>query len=259
MFKKIVSYLAYSPTLMWQLSANAKKIKKEQKQTNWIIFLAVISLLLILIATTVKTSNINSNDLSHNPKQETPANISGLTLNHTFSLGADDEKLIKPSQRGTYNLVVKNTTPDNFSGKIYFNFNDASNYLILLPETDPTISNEADYLIWTINNLPPGGTKETKMLVQSKNSFEFRLQSGFKNDCVASFVFGNTTNTEVNCGFLKQVERNFYKLNNSVKITNCTLSVFIIIILIKLAYQVENYIILKETKLIRKLINRGKV
>ena len=259
MFKKIVSYLAYSPSLMWQLSTNANKIKKEQEKTNWIIFFAIVSIALVLIASLIAPIRTESYNYRISHDQSTETNFKGLTLSHIILLQDNNTLPVEASQKVTYELVAKNTTLNSFSGKIYIDNRDVSEYFILLPETNPIISNEGNQLVWNVNNLSSNASIKIKLLMQSKNSFSFNLQSGLSNDCVASFTFGNTTHTEINCGPLKQVEKKLYQLDDPSSIKILLLLSLILIIAIKLAYQLENHTVLKETKLVRNLVNRGKL
>lgn len=251
MFRKIISYLAYSPAMLWKLSELDRKNKKDLRDTNWSILL-----LSILIAMTtvlwLGRPNINEHTIE---KESTDYQISDIIK--TIDLERHTHQ-IKPSQAISFVLSATNDTKKAFTGKLFVDLSKTTNYLTPISIAENSVSVEKDSIAWFIDELMPGESIQTTLKFQSLNSFGATLSD--RNDrCLVEMRFGNKISIPAECPKLKLAQIKL--IDGRIEDTCYTIIIIIAtaVLVMKLTLRTELKLAIKETRLIRREINSGEV
>lgn len=243
MFRKLVSYLANSPSALWGLSNLSSKIKRETIKNNWSIGLAVLSLIIIIVSSLVSSpTNMASPPLSTKIQPRISASIKLLNSN--------DNPQIQPSKLYEFEISITNTSSGVIRESFELDLSGVNPYLTVLPNKDIIVKNTTVSLEGLV--LGPQENKTVALQAQSLNRFEPLANQ----DCTARISFGNDLAIPTVCPRFKKIEL-LLKKHNNISLLSSLIIAIVVIITTKLYRQLENYITLAEIKALRDYINRG--
>lgn len=255
MFRKIVSYLAYSPAMLWKLSELDKKNKKDLSDTNWSILLLIVFITILSILWVGQPQ-----DKPNDKTDEARASNTSSYQAEGIATKIEPERHIRQidsKQAINFILTAKNNGKKDFTGDLFVDLSQSSNYLTIIPAADKDLSIKNNLVTWSIKNLEPNNSIQTTLRFQSLNKFSPILNN--KNDnCVVSISFNNKISIPVKCSRIKLVQVKLTKWGASDFYYILIIGLSSLVLLIKIIFRTELKITIKETRLIRREINSGR-
>lgn len=242
MFRKLVSYLAFSPSALWGLAKLNSSIQHETKKNVQIIWLAIVSLIVAWFSYFLTSSFPSTNT---QPITTSPSKLD-LSIER---LGANDQP-IEPSQLVEFKLTAKNNTHKTIDDILTTDISDISSILSFLPNKHIVVDNTS--LSWSPGTIKAGESTEIIVETQSLNTSRFSINK----PCSASVVFGNQLNLRTRCSPVSKLVNWISTLNKTTVIIIFT-TVIIMSLISKFWRQLENYSKIIEIKALRNYINRG--
>lgn len=258
MFRKIVSYLAYSPAMLWRLGELDRKNKRDLRDTNWSITLLLVLIIGVAILWLGKPKLSNSTNHNNNPNNTSSATSPTTPSGHlTTKIELERHAYqIKPSQAINFILSATNSGENEINKILNIDLSGVSNYLITLPSEDKKLSFANNAANWSVNKLGPGETARTTIKAQALNKFSPFLYD-IRDRCEVSVEFGNKISLPADCHKIKLAQIELYDFSGQDAYYLIAILVLATTLLVKLAFKAELELAIKETMLIRKEINSG--
>lgn len=250
MFRKIVSYLAYSPAMLWKLGRLNDVCKKDAKRNRLVIGLIILNILILLIILLGAPPNTPITIAPHH--QDMPPHTTGRI---ELESSADP---IENSQAISYRLYLTNNSNEDINQNIKINLDGVKNYLVPIFDTNSRIvyNTDEDSATWLVRGLQPGQTKTANLNFQSLNSFGY-FPVDNQDNCQIKMSFGNSIVSKMNCNKFKLLQINLAKPKHEKIILIATIVILLLLWFVKLLYQAELTLTIKEIKILRQYINRG--
>ena len=259
MFRKIVSYLAYSPAMLWRLGELDKKNKKDLRDTNWSIALLLVLIISMAVLWLGKPRTGDDNNYNYNNPANTPSATAPATLGSHLTTEIELERhayQIKPGQAINFILSATNSGEYEVSESLNIDLSGVSNYLITLPSEDKKLSFANNVANWNVGKLGPGEAARTTIKAQALNKFSPFL-SDTRDRCKVSLEFGSKINLPVDCHKIKLAQIKLSDLGGQDISYLITILILTVTLLVKLVFKIELKLAIKETMLIRQEINSG--
>lgn len=259
MFRKIVSNLAFSPSLVGKLTAYSRYLKKEgRKRLFGLIFmlLAVITQLLIALA---PPESSNALPPANTMKiDESQIDIKSKTaFNITQAKDADSVTAL-PGDIIQYNLRIDNRSDKTITAKFADNISDVLEYAELINFSEASLDSMTNVLEWPSQNISAHSYRIESFSVRLKEQIPAIAQGKFNKlsyNCQLNNSFGNDINIAVSCPAVKIVESTSSTLPPTGASTNL---IFAFIGLITFAYYyIYNVQLQKESMIIRNNVSSG--
>lgn len=261
MFKKIVSNLPFSPSLVGELSSYAKRLKKEEISRRlglvFISFTIIIQSLMYIqpnyFSTDSKTEQKQSHKTSVVPNDGVTRSIFASNLSQGFidatSLPAQSNDQI------SYTISMKNTSKDQslLSG-FEVNVSDILEYSTITNKGGGVVS-ENGLLSWPIVSIQPESTQTRTFTIKIIDPIPANHTTGYSYDCQIDSVFGNSINITIEKPFIKHVETLISSLPSIGVLYNIALS-FITLLVAAILF-IRSRQLEKEIRIIRKDIGTG--
>lgn len=249
MFRRIVSYLSFSPAMLWQLSRLDIKNHKAKKYTKYSLFLLLLNLLVIVVLFFAQPFSSTRQFYEH---------ISELPTNLLAEISSSSTN-INPGQPLFIYLKVKNEQATTLSQELTINLNKLKQYFILLPFNNPNLEiNWQDAnLKWKIHDLEPGKSSQQQFKLQAKNDFGSNVKNDYDN-CQVNLNFGNNLQLNLKCKLAKKIHWKVLNITKNPKSYEIVILCLIILFFVKLVYWQKLCLTTKQTKLLRQRINLGK-
>jgi len=279
LFRKLVSGLPYSPTLLGQLGIYARKIQERltlRRAGLLFVVLAIIVQLFVLLkppkaSNTANTQNItptliSSKDGLLKASSRKPTAYSfptGVFGYYTINNLTDARRsLIQPGDRLQYNISVRNTTSRTVRLSFSWAMGGLLDYSTIYGAPDNTSFNPSSQTL-TWNNFAVAGhqTLTSQVIILVDNRVPSTLRPSTTSalyDCSLSSAFGNSsTNLSLACPLTKRVE----DASSKLPLINGGLNFVILFIALTLVVYLEarDQQIRQELRLIRKEFNNGAI
>lgn len=270
MFKKIVSNLPFSPSLIHQLGFYFNRLKKEETTRKiglLFLVLAIIAQSLTIMQPAEPANASNNKSLINNavpPKStllelsqsETVTGIIRSKKSLNISQGSIDATTIiaKAGDKISYTITIENTSSiiqDKIKIEDYLA--DVLEYAVLIDNGGGTLNRETKILAWPDISLIPG-SKQTRtysiMLLDIIPAIAQGISDKTSYDCVLTNTFGNSNNILIDCPNIKIVERIVTNLPVAGPRENIIFSAILILVITFLYARVRQQN--KEMRLIKK-------
>ncbi|MFZ2125013.1 MAG: hypothetical protein WA087_02065 [Candidatus Saccharimonadales bacterium] len=263
MFKKIVSNLPFSPSLVGHLSHFSKKIKEEEKKRRTALFFIASTLLLQLFipfqpaASTDKTDNQSPTESS-----QYNVDISKSAVGTNLSQGFVEASSVTAhgGDQISYTITIQNIS----SKLIVYDFTlplaDALEYSTITDAGGGSLDKSTNQITWGNVTISPNSILTRTISIKILDPIPATAHSSNKpksHDCIASVIFGNDVNINVECPALKQVEN----IMSSLPIINQRNNLIFTfsILFISVFMYLRTRLLEKEIRLIRKDANSGSI
>lgn len=259
MFKKIVSQIPYSPSVVRSLGTYAKKLRKEKTSRQLGLIMILIALVIQLFIAYSPIESANTHQSTHQ-NEYTPLKQINSAIN--LSQNSTDATLTtaKPGDKIVYKMTASNInqTEETFTFKT--NLDDILEYANIFETSGGHIQNSinSNILSWNTITLKPGETKSQSFTIKIKSIVPAMARSSKDRnsyDCRIDNTFGNTTSIAIDCPTPKMIEKIISKLPK-VTANDNLLFAFTVFLLVVFSYlracQLE-----KEVRIIRHKMSRG--
>ncbi len=264
MFRKIVSSLAYSPAMLWHLGKLDTKNKQELRTNNKIIVLAIFHLLLIGL---IYIGWPNNNPALVQPNNPLPNNLSGRVLVETYNKIAPGDKIelgggeISPGEPILLTFIITNNSNEDYTGVVSIHMPEVDSYVVPVSSdtSDVNIDWQKQQLHWNIKSLEPSESQTVQISLQSLNNFGTLLKNQ-SDRCSLDVFFGNKETLSFVCNPIKVAQIRISEINSATKIKILFYIglLLLVILMAKLVHRSELKLSIKEIRLLRQKINRGK-
>lgn len=250
MFKKIISNLSFSPSLIGELSIYAKNIKKEESIRRLGLFFIVLSLLvqfLIIFKPAESANSSNSNDLSpatktcefnpslkSNDKDCKPQIVKyQKSINTTQGFVDASSTIAKAGDQISYNITAENKGAKSEELVVQDNLRDILEYSTLIDNGGGSLDTNTNILSWPKINMASNSKQTKTFTVRVLNTIPATAQSQVERgsfDCKIVNIYGNQTSIKVDCPDIKLVEKITSKLPKTGLADNIMYSLIVVFI-----------------------------
>lgn len=262
MFRKIISNLPFSPSLIEQLSWYAKKLKSEQNIRKFGLIFMILTVILQFFIFFNPPESVNaSNNYQKNNEQSKILESKGLKLsifatNITQGFENAVDVISQPNEQLSFTLIAFNPMKYEIPATISFDVSDIQEYASIVDDGGAVIKNGIISWPQTVISAESQQTRTFSIKMFEKIPTTPRgVYNTSSYDCIMSANFGTTINIQVFHPIQKYVEemsRSLPKIGNNLSIAIS--SVFLLIIAF---FYVRNRQLQKEIQIIRKDINSG--
>jgi hypothetical protein len=263
MFKKIVSNLPFSPSLVGHLSLFSKKIQKEERKRRAALFFITSTLILQLFisfqpaASADKTSDQSSTDSS-----QYNVDISKSIVSSNLSQGFVDASGVTAhgGDQISYTATIQNIGSDIVVYDFTLPLSDILEYSTIIDNGGGSLNESSGDMTWGNITMSPGSKSSRTFSIKIADPIPATAQSTDtpkSYDCKASITFGNDINTNIDCPVLKQVENIMSSLPNINQKDNLIFT--FVILSISVFIYLRTRLLEKEIRLIRKDSNSGSI
>ena len=262
MFKKIVSQIPYSPSVVRSLGVYAKRLRKEEFSRRIGLFLIIIALAIQLFIVFSPSESANANKLSHQNEESSlsqnssAVNISQDNVDATSVIAQAGDKIV-------YTLTAENNNQEDASSVFKINLDDILEYANILDISEGHLQMDTNKpnsgtLYWDTMNLKPGEKASHSFVIQIKSMIPAMARSSEDKtsyDCKIDNTFGNTTSIAVHCPTPKIIEQ---IISNLPKIgTNYNLLFAVILLTLTVFFYLRTRQLEKEVRVIRHKMSAG--
>lgn len=267
-FKKIVSDLSFSPSVMGKLSMLARKVKKEEavRKTGVILILLTVTIQLFLILSPFTPSNSADNldmisrgyGIDYNcVKNEDIYCTDNIIISHTVSnlsqgnINASSTEA-KPGDYISYMLTIKNNSQNSVTITPNIRIADILEYSTIVDANNSVLNTQSNILAWPTTTLDPSTAQTKSFTVSLLNSIPVTAQGDIykeSHDCVMTSYFGNSTNINIDCPIVKKLENSSHSLPTTNTL-HLILAPLLLTVLILTSY-IRTRQIKREIKIIR--------
>lgn len=263
MFRKIISNLPFSSTLVEQLGVYAKRIKKEETTRKLGLLFIALTIIVQLFILMQPPESANARDDIVNLESATSSlqkkgielSVNATSITQGFTNAANI--IAKPQEQISYTLTIRNTTAKPETAEIANNLSDLLEYAKLIDDGGGILSS-SNILSWPETTISPNSTQTRTYsirLLQDIPATANGLNNNRSFDCKLTNIFGNTLEVPVDCPAPKiaeQIISSLPKTNQSISILLAALTLLLVIFFYARARQIK-----KELLLIRKDLNSG--
>lgn len=268
MFRKIVSNLHFSPSLVGQLGFYAKKLRNEEATRRLGLVFVILALAVQSLAMFQPAESANATDeieIITNKISDDNLSTENIIKSKTATsasrgfVDASSEKAYANDQI-SYTIAVENAGLEMRTIKIEDYLGDVLEYASVINNGGGILNKETKTLYWPEIALGPKSKQTRTFIVRLLNSIPATAH-GKKNstsyDCIMTNTFGNSVNVSVDCPMPKIVESIATELPKIGLIENIIFSV--IVLFISSYFYLRNRQMKKEIQLIRKDICTGTI
>ena len=260
MFKKVVSNLPFSPSLISQLGFYAGRLRKEQSARRLGLIITVFALIIQSFAVFNKTESVNATEFDQDFSRvaSQPVKLSKSAINNSQNNSDATEASARAGDVISFTIYISN--PDQFARQVDItdDLTDVLEYASLTDYGGGQFSEDDQSLSWNNITLDAGGQTARSFAVTIKNPVP-RMAHGRNNpesyNCTMTNVAGNAVNVSVDCPTLKQVEHAISTLPQTGVGENITFAG--ILLFLTVFFYARSRQLSKEVRMIRKEFNAG--
>ncbi|MCL1876771.1 hypothetical protein FWF74_01950 [Candidatus Saccharibacteria bacterium] len=258
MFRKLVSSLAFSPSLVEQLGIYARRLDRERRIRRAgliLIILAVVAQVFIIMSPPESTNTVAHNSQPTRGDSTLTSNISAV--NHTQNNVDATTVTARESDIITYNLAVTNNYDNESTGAVSSQLSDILEYAEIVSYGGGEFGKKDKTLTWKDISLEPGASTTRNFTISIKNPIPSVAQNGLSYDCIITNEMNNLIDIKINCPPQKVVVEqtilnNLPHVNIVVNTTSC-----VAVVAIASFLRFRSRQLAKEIRLIRKKFNSG--
>ena len=257
MFRKLVSNLAFSPSLVEQLGIYSRRLNKEKSIRRLGLVLTVFAI--VVQAFMIISPPESTNSVSHNNHAIYDSELTSIisAINNTqnnvdaTTLTAVEHDII------TYNIAIINDSSSENTDTIGVWLGDILEYADIINYGGGKFDKDEKNLIWNDISLEPGSSTSRHFSISINSPIPSIAQNERSYDCVITNEMSNEINVNINCPPHKSVVeqtilKNLPNFHIAIVMAFWTLLVVIIIFLRLRSRQLG-----KEIRIIRKRFNSG--
>lgn len=261
MFKKIISNLPFSPSLVGKMNSYAKNLRQEVAiRRVGILFLSLTLFLNILIVLHPTQPVDNS---SQSNRSDTLNAIDTNVIRTIFASNSSQgfidtsSTIAKNSDRISYTLSANNNGTTSLDYNFMIDVSDIAEYssITTLGGGYMTENNGSKILSWPTTKLETDSTQTRTFSIITSDSTPLTASSGQSFDCQLNTNYGNDLKFDIECPQIKKVElliKILPYINQTVQILSISFVLFISIALYLSAKQHDD-----EIKIVKEDINNG--
>lgn len=178
-----------------------------------------------------------------------------VTLSHTVD---KVNHALSPGDQVAITLTATNTSDKPINSPIIFTFHDLSEYATITNPDSGIISLDTHELIWPQQTFRPNETKTFHLAVTITTPMPtkpYQASTPSSQDCTVTIVFGNRTDTPVNCPLSKQLELSLQELPRIHP--ELLLAIYSALLILCAVLYGRTRLYIKEIRIIRKQLNTG--
>lgn len=271
MFRRIISNLPFSPSLVGQLSMFGKRMRKE-------VFARKISVILVTLTLIVQFLIVFQPPESANSLKQASTPVANVTCYYydsvidcpkdvSISLSAINSSqgfinanglMADTKEQISFGLSAKNSSSSVVPISFSINVADILEYANIFDFGNGSFEDYSKTISWPRFNLEPGTTQTRSFLSRVVDVIPATARGKFNPysyDCVISGSFGNSVNIPLNCPTPKFFEKILLQLPSIDKSLNIAFALTLFIV--STFFLLRARLIEKEIQIIRKNINSG--
>jgi hypothetical protein len=260
-FRKIISQLPFSATLIVELSEYAKKIHREKK-LRLIGLIAVVLLVLLQIIITVYPPNSNKIVIKSDKELIPSLNLTEYSTNISsvnLSQGGVDatRSAAHPNDKITYSLSITNNANSPIIAPFAISVRDLLEYATLTDLHDGSIDNDSTILYWDPIEIQPGETvlRSFSASINNPLSAAPRVDQESYNCSIDLDFADNKNSVDLQCPLIKHVESIMTSLPRTENTSGLWLGVALLAVTSYLFTRSKQ--LRREIKLVRRNLNTG--
>ena len=261
MFKKIVSNLPFSPSLVGHLELYLKELNKAEKARFMaLVFISLTVLLQVISFIQPINTNTNSTYVSSKTTSEKGIEKSVKAVNSTKHFIDAASTKASASDQISYTLNISNTNKTPVTTAIDEPLADILEYGVIIDKGGGNFDEKTKTISWNNISINPNNEQSRTFIVKILDTIPSTARGNSNADsfdCEIKNNYGNSINIQIDCPFAKTIENTISQLpivNSWVNIVLDSALIITALILYTSTRQLK-----KEIRLIRKDINAGTI
>jgi uncharacterized membrane protein len=194
MFKKIVSNLPFSPSLVGHLSLFSKKIHKEEKKRRAALFFIALTLLLQLFISFQPAASTDKSNNQLPTKSSYDVDISKSVVASNLSQGFVEASSVTAhgGDQISYTITIQNISSDLIVYDFTLPLDDALEYLTITDIGDGSLNESTNQITWGNVTVSPNSILTRTIRAKILDPVPSTARNTDKpksHDCIASVVF----------------------------------------------------------------------